>query len=254
MKAITFTHKKCLIGILALLNVAVAPVLLSEEARIPLYQTPGEIEIVHTTTSAPKLVRTNGGTLVSPGNAEKKIIAKGFAFNVRVKQSESGVAVTYLDQYGEPLEDQEKWSALAAGAPLPVPGTMFFSDGCPSPAGYGESMTVWQVTSLNYGTYWETTYRTGFSGNAEYFTHAFTADGSYTLTANLFGPMSVAVSSDDNATLSVGGVASCSSSLHVPGSATGTFPDGTSSAAIGWTYENIGGPHSLNIQFVVRRN
>ncbi len=254
MRTTISSHKKCIMGVLSLLNIAIAPALLSEEARVPLYQVPGEVEVACSATASPTLSCANGGTLVTPGNAERKNIAKGVAFNVRVKQTADGVDVTYVDQYGDPLEDQEKWSALAAGAPLPVPGTMFFSNGCPSPAAYGESMTVWQVTSLNYGTYWETTYRTGFSGNAEYFTHAFTADGSYTLTANLFGPMSIAVSSDDTATLSVGGVASCSSSLFVPGSATGTFPNGTSSAAINWTYENIGGPHSLSIQFVVRRN
>lgn len=243
----------------------------------PIYQTPGEIEILRAKTEMStrtvkggtliipdgadagkhRLHSVKGGTFVVPdGPTRREVIAKGVAFNVRVEKDADGkgVSLVFLDQYGKPFKDQEKWAKLATGSPLPISTQMFFSDGCPNIETYATSMLVWQVTSINYGTYWETTYRTGFSGNAPYFTHGFIANGSYTLTANMSGPMSINVNSDDNATLSVDGIASCASSLDNPGGAIGAFPSGTNSAVINWSYENIGGPHFVNLEIVVRRN
>lgn len=239
--------KKIIIGIASLASACFFANTLSaaDGKRVPTLQQPGLYEVYDTSNTA------KDGKQI----AEAKLLSRRLCYNVRVIPAADGKSVSYvyLDEFGEPYENQKDWAELAAGAPLPVEARQpFFSEDAPNPSELAMQMHTWQVVSQSKPGFFRTTYSTGFSGDAEYFKHAFTANGAYVLTARLQGNVSMSVSSDDTAALSIGDY-SCSSTLHNDGAASGPLPAGTTSLPISWSYENIGGPFYLSISFVVDR-
>ena len=115
----------------------------------------------------------------------------------------------------------------------------------------------WTIMSSTYpdeNDWWDyATYSSGFSGNAEYFTHAFTSETTLTFSCPQgVDAVEISVSSDDNATVSVGGI-SCTSTLNNPAYVSGELTSRTTSVPVTISYENIGGPYNLSFTITLKK-
>lgn len=129
-----------------------------------------------------------------------------------------------------------------------------FVSGGESPPDGLDASVVPTVTKTISGAYEVTTISFGFSGTAPYHQQKFTAifSGCIMGFANLY---SVSVSSDDSASVTLGGI-SASSTLHNPGEDETKEWIGSPSGSISFTgnYETIGGPYSLNVVITLKRS
>ncbi|MBR5621837.1 MAG: hypothetical protein IKW49_01480 [Opitutales bacterium] len=122
-----------------------------------------------------------------------------------------------------------------------------------SVAGWDGTWTIVNNRDEDENYYYEyASYSSGFSGNAEYFTYPFTMTTTFTLDCEGVNQVVLSIRSDDNASISVLG-ATCSSTLHTPGSMVIEVPNGTTSFPVTVTYENIGGPYALDFSIKLRK-
>ncbi|MBP3301594.1 MAG: hypothetical protein J6L64_00440 [Opitutales bacterium] len=128
-----------------------------------------------------------------------------------------------------------------------------FVSGGESPPDGLDASVVPTVTRASDGLFEITTISFGFSGTAPYNQQKFTAEFSFSVSsvANFY---EVSVSSDDTATVRLGGNDFVSSRLNVPDIASSAW-NGTASAipAVSGTFETIGGPYSLSVTVTLKR-
>ena len=133
-----------------------------------------------------------------------------------------------------------------------ISGWSFTCGGEAPPEGLEESV-VPSVSRSNDGLFEITTISFGFTGTAPYNQQKFTADFSFSVSgaANFY---EVSVSSDDTATVRLGGNDFVSSRLNVPGVASSVWNETASTLpAVSGTFETIGGPYSLSVTITLKR-
>ncbi len=133
-----------------------------------------------------------------------------------------------------------------------VSGWSFTCGGEAPPDGLAASV-VPSVLKSSDGLFEITTVSFGFSGTAPYHQQKFTAEFSFSIsaTANFY---EISVSSDDTATVKLGGVDFVSSRLFKSGVASSSYADEASALPkISGTFETIGGPYSLSVTIALKR-
>ena len=133
-----------------------------------------------------------------------------------------------------------------------VSGWSFTCGGEAPPEGLAESV-VPSVSRSNDGLFEITTISFVFTGTAPYNQQKFTAAFSFSVSgaANFY---EVSVSSDDTATVRLGGNDFVSSRLNVPGVASSVWNETASTLpAVSGTFETIGGPYSLSVTITLKR-
>lgn len=109
------------------------------------------------------------------------------------------------------------------------------------------------VSKSTDGLFEITTITFGFSGTAPYHQQKFTAEFSFSIseTANFY---EIAVSSDDTATVRLGGNDFVSSQLNRNGVASSAWSDTAATLPeVSGTFETVGGPYSLSVTITLKR-
>ena len=133
-----------------------------------------------------------------------------------------------------------------------ISGWSFSCAGEAPPEGLEESV-VPAVSKSSDGLFEITTISFGFSGTAPYHQQKFTAEFSFSVSeaANFY---EIAVSSDDTATVRLGGNEFVSSQLNRNGVASSAWSDtATVLPEVSGTFETIGGPYRLSVTITLKR-
>ena len=133
-----------------------------------------------------------------------------------------------------------------------ISGWSFTCGGEAPPEGLAESV-VPAVNRTNDGIFEITTVSFGFSGTAPYHQQKFTAAFSFSVagSANFY---EIAVSSDDTATVNLGGNAFVSSELNRNGVASSAWSDTAEALPeVSGTFETVGGPYALSVTITLKR-